>query len=222
MKRNIDINEISDGKLYDLNDMVKADCNGCVGCFSCCQNMGQSIVLDPLDIYRLTTNLHTTMEQLLGESIELNVVDGVILPNLSMHAKKNQCSFLDENGRCSIHDFRPGICRLFPLGRFYENGDYRYFLQIYECKNNNRSKIKVKKYIGESDWKQKRLFVNQWHDFLLETQEQLLGQKDDVVKKVDLFILQHFYMEPYRNSDFYAQFEERLIKGKAIVKRLMS
>ena len=31
MKRNIDMNEISDGKLYELNDMVKADCNDCKG-----------------------------------------------------------------------------------------------------------------------------------------------------------------------------------------------
>ena len=27
--------------------------------------------------------------------------------------------FLDENGRCSIYAFRPGFCRLFPLGRYY-------------------------------------------------------------------------------------------------------
>ena len=32
MKRNIDIKEISDGKLYGPNDMVKADCRGCEGC----------------------------------------------------------------------------------------------------------------------------------------------------------------------------------------------
>ena len=29
MKRNIDLNEISDGRLYTANDMVKADCHDC-------------------------------------------------------------------------------------------------------------------------------------------------------------------------------------------------
>ena len=53
MKRNIDIKEISDGKLYGPNDMVKADCRGCEGCSACCHGMGTSIVLTPLDIYRL-------------------------------------------------------------------------------------------------------------------------------------------------------------------------
>ena len=147
MKRNIDMNEISDGKLYDINDMVKADCNDCKGCFTCCQGMGQSIMLDPLDIYHLTTGLQTTFEQLLAEAVELNVVDGVILPNLKMSGDRDACYFLNEEGRCAIHSFRPEICRLFPLGRFYENQDFKYFLQVHECKNPNKSKVKVKKWI---------------------------------------------------------------------------
>ena len=32
MRRNVDLNEISDGKLYTSNDMVKADCYECQGC----------------------------------------------------------------------------------------------------------------------------------------------------------------------------------------------
>ena len=57
MLREIDLSEISDGKLYTGNDMVKADCRGCAGCSSCCQGMGSSIILDPLDIFRLTGHL---------------------------------------------------------------------------------------------------------------------------------------------------------------------
>lgn len=57
MLRNVDLSEISDGKLYDANDMVKADCKGCEGCSACCRGMGKSIVLDPLDVHRLTTLL---------------------------------------------------------------------------------------------------------------------------------------------------------------------
>ncbi len=81
MLRDINLNEVSDGKLYGINDMARADCNGCKGCSSCCQGMGHSIILDPLDICRLTYGLHKTFEELLNQSIELNVVDGIILPN---------------------------------------------------------------------------------------------------------------------------------------------
>ena len=82
MLRNVDLSEISDGKLYDANDMVKADCKGCDGCSACCRGMGKSIVLDPLDVHRLTTGLGVPFEALLSQHIELNVVDGLILLSL--------------------------------------------------------------------------------------------------------------------------------------------
>ena len=82
MLRDIDLNEISDGRLYSANDMVKADCMGCQGCSSCCQGMGDSIVLDPYDMYRLCTGLKTAPAALLASSLELGVVDGLILPHL--------------------------------------------------------------------------------------------------------------------------------------------
>ena len=174
MKRNVKMEEISDGKLYTANDLVKADCGDCEGCSACCRGMGSSIVLDPLDVYRLTEGLGVRFEQLLVEKIELNVVDGIILPNLKMGGAKECCAFLNEEGRCSIHGIRPGICRLFPLGRFYENGSFQYFLQIHECKKENRTKVKVKKWIDTSDLKSYEAFVSQWHYFLLDIQEKFL------------------------------------------------
>ena len=47
MKRNVRLEDISDGKLYTANDLVKADCHDCEGCSACCSGMA-SIVLDPL------------------------------------------------------------------------------------------------------------------------------------------------------------------------------
>ena len=57
MKRNVSLEEISDGRLYDENDMVKVGCSDCKGCSSCCRGMGESIILDPLDIWQLSCGL---------------------------------------------------------------------------------------------------------------------------------------------------------------------
>ena len=216
MKRNIDMNEISDGKLYDINDMVKADCNDCKGCSACCQGMGESILLDPLDIYNLTVGLNTTFEQLLAEAVELNVVEGVILPNLKMSKEKESCFFLDENGRCSIHGFRPGICRLFPLGRFYENHDFKYFIQIHECKNPNKTKVKVKKWIDTPNLLVNKKFIIDWHYFIDDVQNKIAKISDEnLIKKIDMFILQQFFIERYTETeDLYEQFNSRLEKAK--------
>ncbi len=222
MKRNVDMKEISDGNLYELNDMVKADCNDCKGCSACCQGMGESIVLDPLDIYRLIDGLQMTFEQLLADAIELQVQEGVILPNLKMGKEKDTCFFLNEEGRCKIHSFRPGICRLFPLGRYYENGSFKYFLQIHECKNPNKTKVKVKKWIDTPDLQKNQQFVADWHYFIDDVQSKIARIADDeLVKKIDLFILQQFYMEKYdTNVDFYEQFQIRLIKAKKVIETL--
>lgn len=215
MKRNVKMEEISDGKLYTANDLVKADCGDCEGCSACCRGMGSSIVLDPLDIYRLTEGLGVRFEQLLVEKIELNVVDGIILPNLKMGGSKECCAFLNEEGRCSIHGIRPGICRLFPLGRFYENGSFQYFLQIHECKKENRTKVKVKKWIDTPDLKSYEAFVSQWHYFLLDIQGKFLKIEEEKIKSVNMFLIQSFYLEPYnKEEDFYSQFTKRLEKVK--------
>ena len=53
MERNVEIDKISDGKRYGANDLVKVGCDDCRGCSACCHGMGDSIVLDPMDVYRL-------------------------------------------------------------------------------------------------------------------------------------------------------------------------
>lgn len=216
MIREVSLEEISDGKLYGLNDMVKADCNDCRGCFSCCQGMGSSIVLDPLDVKRLTEHLGERFESLLADRLELNVVDGIILPNMKMTGERETCAFLDGNGRCSIHPFRPGICRLFPLGRFYENRSFQYFLQVHECKKENRTKVKVRKWIDTPDLKRHEQFVADWHYFLKDLQDILAARQDeDLAKQVNLYVLNTFFITPFDSElDFFEQFEARLNEAK--------
>ncbi len=211
MKRQIDINEISDGKLYTANDMVKAGCDGCKGCSVCCTGMGDTVVLDPLDIYRMTTYLDCTFEQLLSSKVALGVVDGIILPHLNMSGQGERCGFLDNNGRCSIHSARPGICRLFPLGRIYEDGSFKYFLQVHECPKENKTKVKVKQWLDIPEIKDYEQFVCHWH-YMLKDLEKLVADGDDAVaKQVSMYILNEFYMKPYNQDvSIYIQLEEKI------------
>lgn len=218
MIREVSLEEISDGKLYTANDMVKADCGDCKGCSACCKGMGGSIVLDPMDIYRLTLGLGVSFEDLLREYIELQMVDGLILPNLKMAGAEEKCSFLNDEGRCSIHPYRPGICRLFPLGRYYEENGFKYFLQTGECKNQNRTKVKVKKWIDTPEIKKYETFILDWH-FIMKKLRAKLDESDDMQlrKTASMTLLQVFFMKPYDSEqEFYAQFEERKIRFSTV------
>lgn len=234
MKRNVDLKEISDGRLYEEKDMVKAGCNDCKGCFACCTGMGESIVLDPLDMYRLTCGAGLSVEELFGQYLELHVVDGLTLPNLRMtvageqaartmgdsttlqgvntrEQREGRCSFLNEQGRCSIHPHRPGICRIFPLGRIYEKGDFKYFLQIGECRSSIHTKVKVEKWTDADNVRANHEFLNTWHYFLNDLEERIGNLEDmELARRLNLLLLQTFYLTPFDGTrDFYEQFRER-------------
>ena len=222
MKRNCSIEEISDGKVYELDDLVEVSCNGCKGKASCCHGMGSSIVLDPYDIYRITTGLGKTFEELLTDKLELNMVDGVVLPNLKLAGEMEACSFLAENGKCTIHAMRPGICRIFPLGRYYENHDYKYILQANECQNTSKTQSKVINWIDNDQPEENKQFLINWHYFLNDVESLVRIMKEEQqIKQLIMYVLNQFYVKCYDQEEaFYTQFSERLSKAAEIVKKL--
>ncbi len=226
MKRQVSLNEISDGRLYRRHDMVKAGCGGCRGCSLCCHKMGESAVLDPMDAHRLEQGLKKPFSSLVENKIELHVEEGVILPNLRMAGKEEACGFLDEEGRCSIHPYRPGVCRLFPLGRFYgedgveeDDGTFQYFLQVDECPAPRKTKVRVEKWIDLPDFGRYEQAVASWHRFLLDTQKRVAQEEDDsAVKDINLYLLEWFYFKPYDSGqDFYTQFAGRLKNARTVL-----
>ncbi len=240
MLRNVDLSEISDGRLYELNDMVKAECNDCKGCSKCCRGMGDTIKLDPYDIKRLTEATGKSFEQLLANEVELNVVDGMILPNIKM--VDGHCPFLNDEGRCGIHGSRPGFCRLFPLGRYYEeDGGFRYFLQVHECDRAGHAKVKVNKWIDTPEPARYDRYVADWHSFQQDIRKRVIGAlleaehsdvqeseegasiaamsdedksiAEDTAKNISMLVLNTLYITRYEEGkDFYRQFYERLAR----------
>lgn len=221
MQREIDMSEVSDGKLYKLTDMVRCGTNDCKGCSDCCHFVEDTIILDPYDLYELTKATGRLFTELLAEElIELHMVDGVLLPNIKMQNRIDStgqnnvsgCSFLNSDGRCSIHNHRPGFCRLFPLGRIYENGSFSYFLQIHECDHLTGAKIKVKKWLGVPNAAEYEKFVLAWHDHLEDFRKELAEMDIDKVSMMISTFLKHYYEKPYdMGRPFYEQFYERML-----------
>lgn len=215
--------EISDGKLYGNNDMAKVGCHDCAGCSSCCRDMGQSIWLDPYDVFQLTGNLGKTLEELLAKEAEFHVEDGLILPNIRMVGEGEPvCGFLNNEGRCSIHAFRPGFCRLFPLGRNYEEGKLTYFVLKEGCPAPNKSKVKIHKWLNTPRIKDYEKFLLEWHGLtkMLRAYYGEHASEDAVIRAVNMKFLQVFYLMPYGDGDFYQAFEERMKQMQAFLQSL--
>lgn len=217
-----DLHEISDGKIYTENDMVRVASRDCEGCHACCVGMGNSIVLDPLDVWRLCTVTGKTFEGLLQREIELHAVDGLILPNLAMTGEDERCAFLNEAGRCEIHASRPGLCRTFPLGRIYEEDTIRYFLQTGACRKSDRTKIKVSRWLDVPEPKKNRQFLLEWHSLRRRLEEALAAEESEETKKaVNMYLLRLFFVMPYQaQDDFYEEFGQRMAQAKKLVQGL--
>lgn len=212
MERNVDINEISNGKRYTRDDLVRISCNGCKGCSYCCEEMGDTIILDPYDVFNLTKGLSADFNSLLGSYIELTVVDGLISPHILISEGNGSCGFLSQEGRCNIHTFRPGFCRLFPLGRIYENDSFTYFIQKDECPQPNKTKVKIKDWLGIDDLATYEKYVLDWHDLLKRMQSLVKEEGDEeMARNMSIVLLKVFFYAPYNTKEnFYPQFYERV------------
>ena len=101
---------------------------------------------------------------------------------------------------------------MFPLGRIYEDdGDsFKYFIQVHECPYPNKSKVKIKQWLGIENISKYEEYVLSWHNILKNITECALDSPD-LLNAVNTKLLSLFFVTPYSyEEDFYDQFKERL------------
>jgi Fe-S-cluster containining protein len=115
MKRTIRIAG-SDAVALEPSDLIQLAC-GTAGCSSNCCTNGPHIILNPYEIALICGAARISYEDLL-DIVETDRVNGF---PLVMLPRDPACHFWTEKG-CRIYEARPLACRLFPLGRVFENG----------------------------------------------------------------------------------------------------
>ncbi|WP_054742855.1 YkgJ family cysteine cluster protein [Cellulosilyticum ruminicola] len=210
------LENISDGKLYDIEDMVNADTKGCNGCSACCHNVGDLVALTPFDAYEIKSYLDISFDELIGNKITLRENNKVLLPYLKMQGEENRCSFLDAQNRCAIHAHRPNICRLFPLGRVYENNNFKYFLQVGSCLKPTLSPVKVSEWIGIQHYEANKELILIWHQLIKALAFRLKFVFDEKERQdIQNKLINAFYrIEVQEGEDFYAAFARVLPEAK--------
>ena len=241
MLRDRGIEEIYDGHFYAPDDMVPVGCGDCAGCSACCRNTGDSIILDPYDMYQLCLGAGKSFTDMIEREIEIRLVDGLILPNLMQHheelpdrAEENgnalsaadgpekpgslalqgdHCPFLSAAGRCTIHPFRPGMCRLYPMGRYYPEqvAGFVYILQKDECVERDKTPVLLRDWLGVEDLARYEAYIADWHGFKKRAESAVKGLTDRSRGSVTRYLLQIFFVHPYDTQmDFYPQYAARM------------
>ena len=90
----------------------------CAGCGGCCRGR-EDIVLSGYDLYRLSRRLGLP-PKLTAQAFCRRYIGTVsrlpVLRLAPVRAAGNNCPFLTE-GRCAVHQARPLVCALYPLGQ---------------------------------------------------------------------------------------------------------
>ena len=96
--------------------------------------------------------------------------------------------------------------------QIYEENRLDYFLQVEGCVKENRSKVKVCKWLDTPELKKNQQYLIDWHAFRKKIKSILGEMSDENQKKtITMFLLNTFYINPYdTEQDFYPQFYARL------------
>ena len=218
-----------DNKKYTHDDTAPIGCDDCASCSSCCQKMGDTILQDPYDLWNFCSNMKVsggmavTFDILVSEDgpWELSYQDGVILPNIKM-VEDGRCPFLNEKGRCLIHPIRSGLCRLFPLGRGFENGKVIYYVLNDELgcekKDNPRSPVIIKDWLGIKDIERYEDFQSKWYKIRDDLRNRHDSLNEETFKTLQMRLLELFYQKPY-DKDFFADFGLRAKEWEDIIRQ---
>ena len=89
----------------------------CTMCGKCCIHR-EDILLTPKDIYRMAKKLEVTPKELFERYCETYIGSDSRIPivRLKPRGSVQHCPLLKDR-KCSVHDAKPTVCAMFPIGR---------------------------------------------------------------------------------------------------------
>ena len=107
------------------------------------------------------------------------------------------------------------VCRLFPLGRQYDEEKTSYFIVPEGCVKGGLSKVRIDKWLGIPDLPAYEDFKSRWHSFIRTLTARIAAeQSDETRRNINLYFLRLFFMQPYNVDSsaktFYEDVADRM------------
>lgn len=131
-----------DIEIYRKNELKPEDTFHfeCEMCGSCCRNRSEPILVTGADIYRMARALGITMMNAVEDNTVGYIGESSHMPVLVLKERLDGSCRLLRKGRCMVHQDKPAVCALYPLGRFYDFQDdsFHYFVNPVTCQPNRK------------------------------------------------------------------------------------
>lgn len=157
----------------------------CTKCGKCCKER-DDIILSPYDLYRMAKYLGKEIEDIINSYTRWHIGESSKLPvvMMRMRGEKRTCPFLDKH-KCRIHEAKPAVCALFPLGRIaQENGDIRYLIQPIFCGGHDKRQT-VREWIAEFGLEESEAWFRTWQETIVP----LVRRVNEIYVKVSEMVM---------------------------------
>lgn len=150
---------------------------GCKQCGKCCINR-EDILLTPKDLYKLAAFMGKKIDEVVAKYCETYLGQSSRIPivRLKPQGSIKRCPLLKDR-RCSVHQAKPVVCAMYPVGRFFQIEQDKsgleamsvdgigYILNKVECFNGSETHT-VKEWLESFGVPIKDPFFVKWHQTL--------------------------------------------------------
>ena len=201
----------------------------CRGCGKCCKNR-DDLILTARDLFNIAKKTGMRTEDVIDKYCDLYTGRDSRLPIVLLLpvGSSRSCPFLTGT-RCSIHDSKPAVCAIFPLGRIYQatadgkdgsQPKVKYLLQPTDCAS-KRKKHTVRSWLAEFGLTVEDPFYFAWNEALIYLTTFILDcEKRNVKKHILTMFSEMIYVGLYArydtNQDFMPQFQENVKAMKSV------
>lgn len=195
----------------------------CRRCGKCCIHQ-ETIIFNARDIFNIARKKGMTMQEVVDAYTETYIGRNSRIPivHLLSNGPKGACPLLAD-GRCSVHDCKPTVCALFPMGRVamgeklsgpIENLDklsVRYFLNDHSCGSAKRVNT-VRSWLAKFGIPEHDEFYLLWNKVLMSMTPAIMkleevGMPRSILTMLWDTIYQTLYLQYDTTQDFMPQFQ---------------
>lgn len=210
-----EVNDLASVKAVALNERVPFRCQLCG---ECCRRVKDSIMLEPIDVFRLARYLQKQGEPVLGTEDILEqyahaswLEDKFPIFLLNTAGTLDACVFL-KDGRCSVYEARPHVCRIYPFsaapGR--KGRDFQYFLCMEKSHHFSDGLVRVKDWLSENFPRETRTALKADYDAIPVISRNILAMEAEKFQSLLFQFLYYRYFNYELNKPFLPQFRSNL------------
>ena len=191
----------------------------CTQCGQCCRNIKpeDKVLLTSIDIWRMAKALDKDVPEFIGEYCDLVPGGESMLPLLVLKDRMDGSCIMLKKGKCSVHEGKPLVCALNPLGRILflnevtNEQEFRYFLREDDCIGGQGKEQSVQDFLDKIDVEQYDESIKLYKR-LGGVLSKMMHEAKTIEEKRELFQTSFFLMYAKLNKDIdiYGQLAQNL------------